>query len=837
MPRKYYIYNFINKRQFSSDLLTCLVPECDIYNKPGITAHLKYRKSNYITSNPFGEYYAVFVVVCEEHELYDIEQLVLKLTKQHHPCLSEYPNNECRYGIHPEVLVGIIMDVCKSFGVQATLLRGHEITDEIENDEFYYDHEHNQKLEDKLTSHIYFKKPYDFERVCPMPELRSFQIDAIETIEQVYSDKSNQKHSMKLIIPCGTGKTVIFQEFAFRHRNDFRFIFYVTSTLKLIENMVERWEEIFPDFIIVELSSSGSRWCVDEDTLLEYLGKGMKIIFFVCDESFNSKVNVVYEYAIARNEHNKSRSLFIWDEAHKLTRTIAAGHPLDELRRPEFAYLWDDKLIFNIFCTATPVYGNFVTDNKFYMNNPEYYGADEYRFTDLEECIKANFICPMQLVLKKDSVAVANRFVSDHDTNIINCLNTLYSLLADETLKYRPNKVIIYCTLKKEVDEFYNALTLMKNEHECEILKDFKLFRLYSGIDSDKDSDGTSLYEFTNHKGKCIMINIRMLNDGINIPDIDTILFTNSIKWKPDIIQRIFRARRVLQSRPDKMAYVIIPVIVYDIKDGMYAMVLNILQELIEANDPSTIIFDHKYRQDRLAHSKSSLTESKQHIIKGLVDPEIQHNIITDINNLFMITNLNAAVSKALQLYPMTIIEVCNYVNHNRLLKFTVSFDACKSICDGMILHNKLVFDGVKYFNSEAIEFSSENEEFIKFLKQMSILQITNETDYRTYCYNQKYSESCIDPIQRFTQFGFNWSMVRPMEEKVYSLGECKMSIDKLLRDSEIMKSMLQINGYIKRIKLLREKDKYIPHQDNIKQLYGLKNMGELHKLFKERLQ
>lgn len=848
MPKSY-LYNLIEKKQFSNDFKVCLVSEEEIFNKPGITTHLKYRKSNYRTSRPFCEFYGVVVVECEEYELYDIERLVLKITKQYHPCVDELPNNECRIGIHPEVIISIIIDACKYYKIAYKLLRGAEIQQEIDNDDFSYD----AKLEERLQSHIYFKQMYDFERVCKMPELRSFQIEALEAIENVYADKN--KHSIKLIIPCGTGKTVIFQEFAFRHQHEFRYIFYVTYTLKLIENMKERWKETFPDRRMIELSSSAVGNKVDIDELTGHIDLGEKFVFFICDESFRSRAKIIFDYNIIGGA--KDKCLFIWDESHKLNRNVPNGNPLDVIRLPEFNDLWEKKLMFNIFCSATPVYGNYKTDNPLYMNNPDYYGVDEYRFTDLEECIKAGFICPMKLVIKKDSFDVSSRFVSkdfkmnDDDfkglekgmkvascakyckrKNIIKCLNTLYSLLADTSLSYKPSKVIIYCTFIKEVNEFFNALSLMKEE--CEFLQDFKLFKLYSSSTGDMDK---ALHEFTNYRGKSIMINIRMLNDGINVPDIDTILFTSPTGTKPDIIQRIFRARRTLITRPDKIAYIVIPVGMYDIKDEMYDMILKVLQELIEANDPSVIMLKRKYKErgEKTSGIKSD-SEPENVFETGLVDPEIQHSIVTDIGNLFMTTNINAAIMRAIQLYPMNVSEICEYINFNQLLNMTVSYDNCNEICKGMAARNKIFYDEKtgKYYSDRDFDFDESEREYNEFIEKMNTNQITNETDFNGYCERVNYVGIPINPIWYFRKFKFNWSIVRPIEEKVYGFNVCKDIITQLLENEEIRKQVMSINGYVKRIKFLREKDRHIPHQDTIKKYYKIKNMVELHKLLKE---
>jgi hypothetical protein len=404
--------------------------------------------------------------------------------------------------------------------------------------------------------------------------------------------------------------------------------------------------------------------------------------------------------------------------------------------------------------------------------------------------------------------------------------------LADKSLKYKPSKAIVYCTLKDEVNEFYDALNTMKKG--CEFLQEFELFKLYSDPSPEMKK---SLQKFTNHKGKSIMINIRMLNDGINVPDIDTVLFTNPMKSKPDIIQRIFRARRTMKGRPDKIAYVIIPVTAYNIKDGMYDMILQVLQELIEGNDPSVIMFRKQERDRRGGSGMGGNSIGQENLFDGVfMEPEAQHFIINDIDNIFAFMGLYHAVLRATKMYPMTINEICEYININQLTNFVVAYDACKQMCANMVMNGKLIYDevGFKYYNAGAYDKSEHELEFREFLNKMSVLQITDESSYNQYYVSGDFDKFKQDPVSYFKVFGFNWGMVRPLEEKSYDFNTCKEVIAKLLENEEIKKHIMGINGYVKRIKFLRKKDQHIPHQEKIKEYYKLKNMIDLHKLLRE---
>ena len=66
---------------------------------------------------------------------------------------------------------------------------------------------------------------------------------------------------------CRCGKTIMFQKIAFDYFDTFDVIIYVCPRLNLIENMISRWQKIFKNVNIAELSSSGSKNCIRDNEL------------------------------------------------------------------------------------------------------------------------------------------------------------------------------------------------------------------------------------------------------------------------------------------------------------------------------------------------------------------------------------------------------------------------------------------------------------------------------------------------------------------------------------------------------------------------------------------
>lgn len=799
----FYLYILINTRD-------------DDYVKPGVTAHPKYRIRVYKTSNPYYKFAHLIRVNCSKETLFKIESAVLRATKDFHPDPVCYPNNECRFGIPPDDVLKHIGRACNEYKVENAIISGDEcISAEIAKDKFHYVSEPDDERD--LTNHQHFRESYDLDKPCDTPQLRSFQVDAFQAIEKAYD---SAKTGINLIMPCGTGKTVVFQEFAFKYREDFRHIVYVTSALKLIENMVARWFDLFKHHEIIEISSSGSNLAMDDHYIKHLIEQQSKIIFFVCDQSFAAR-------AVPNIFSHEYKTLIIWDEAHKLCND-AKNNPLVAMYN-----MMNDKSasVFNIFSTATPIYGNPKT--AICMNDYRYFAECEYRYCDLDACIREKFICDMRLVVKRDPKRL---FYNRNRIEMSNAINTLCSLLSDDTLAYRPRKVIVYCARITEVDEYYNAFsTLIASGIGG--LSGFSLYKLYT----DGENMEKSLVDFEQDTGKSIMININMLNDGINVPDIDTVLFTSAIQSKPNIIQRIFRARRYVPSLSDKMAYLVIPVTRANIDDQNYDMVIRVLLELIELNDPSFTKF-----LEVKPEKHSGILTGKPHKHKQydpndvfcMIDDEVKHEIITNINGLMKCTGLDSAICRALQSYPMEVIQIVNYINKMGMLGYIVDFEKCQNTCYYLEACGKLISNTIKdvktYFYCEKYAADKDRAELDRFLEKLRKANIYYETEYYGYAIRSKYEDLPVNPIDEFAKFKFKWSDIAPREdEKFYNFDQCKEAIEHLLSDSEKYKQVTSVIGAGNRLNKIREYDRSIPTVEFVTEKYKPKKISDLHKVFK----
>jgi hypothetical protein len=163
---------------------------------------------------------------------------------------------------------------------------------------------------------------HNFEQKNNLPmSLKGYQINAYPKIKSIVNNMSSETYDyiIRLYIMCRCGKTELFKRFAYEYQDKFTYIIYVCSRLTLIDDMIKRWVNMIPDFIIVEISSSGSPYNITDDEFKKNIRTNNKMLIFICDKSFNRL------RPLLKNDTDK---LFIFDEAHYLVTKQTDTHPL-----------------------------------------------------------------------------------------------------------------------------------------------------------------------------------------------------------------------------------------------------------------------------------------------------------------------------------------------------------------------------------------------------------------------------------------------------------------------------------------------------------------------------
>jgi superfamily II DNA or RNA helicase len=459
-------------------------------------------------------------------------------------------------------------------------------------------------------------------------EPRPHQIQAIKKTVQYF--KSSDRG--KVIMPCGTGKSLA----AFWIANEMKAknILIAVPSLALLQQTLKVWTREFlinniqPDWLCV---CSDDTVKEDQDSFVSYtydLGIEVttnkdEIRKFLKNKSKNIKV-IFTTYQSGRVMAQGSRGftydLGIMDEAHK-----TVGH-----QDKPMAHLLHQKNIrikHRLFMTAT--------ERLFRANKEEYLSMDDER--DYGKII-------YELTFK-DAINSKPPIISDY--KIIT-----FGISEPEIEEiYQDNK---FLQVKKELKditarEFATALALRKAIKDLKItnaisfhssikravnFKDqqslitkiypeygsLKTFHVRGDMPTSERSSQMRLFE----EGKGLMTNARCLTEGVDLPAIDCVCFTDPKRSKVDIVQAAGRALRLSPGK--KFGYILIPIFIPADQDPETASKDNAFEEVVATVGALST------QDTRIAEYLRAVTVGRKPTGGSPVDGTISVNVLTKID-------------------------------------------------------------------------------------------------------------------------------------------------------------------------------------------------------------
>jgi hypothetical protein len=302
-----------------------------------------------------------------------------------------------------------------------------------------------------------------------------------------------------------------------------------------------------------------------------------------------------------------------------------------------------------------------------------------------------------------------------------------------------------------------------------------------------------------------------MITDGINIINLDTVLYVDPKYEKSDVIQSSMRPRSYDINNPNKIAYIIIP----HYNNSNVNTTMTIITHLHKNNDPTINKF--------LSQKNKKVEKSQKIKNKTIEEPEIYADefIKYSIINLANCNNqnlLNQIINILSDDIPRNITEIIDELpnqderaeEHENLedLKIKRVREVLTILCDEIIF--------IK-FSIENIDYYSVNKKFSitwtleEFIKKLKFDNVNDETSYR-----EKYSNNYTNniPIDPFLYSGFHWDLLIDDDIKFYTYNECKIAINKIPN--------IETSSPLDKIKYYKLYDKRIPSYDYIKNNYKL---------------
>lgn len=410
------------------------------------------------------------------------------------------------------------------------------------------------------SDHLYGQRFRDIMSDEHMENIISF-LDDVPTIKKnKFKPRNYQKyiinetikeleHSNKcmMIMPCGGGKTLtsLWIAKALNHKTNL----ILVSSLSLSEQIYLSAYKQHPNYEFIILASSGSNKNYDSRSLItttdleeiefwfkKTKGKRRFIISTYHSSHLIKNINIPFDMGTV-----------IYDEAHN-TMIRSLDDKYNSLLK------WD-KCKHKLFMTATPLYNSDPNDKSHDMNDESIYGRITYK-SSLHNYIKKGILCSISILNPSYNDEYLENYINKYNVHLINehmySKNMIQSLFPTLNLinDGKVRKVLVYLNSIKNVKQYYDLLNEIININDLKKIKCFKLEGTYSMSKRHKIFN-----EFKNCEIG-ILINAKVLNEGVNIECADCAVIIDPRYSSKDLMQISGRISRLFKNK--KMAYVLL---------------------------------------------------------------------------------------------------------------------------------------------------------------------------------------------------------------------------------------------------------------------------------------
>lgn len=433
---------------------------------------------------------------------------------------------------------------------------------------------------------------------------RKHQVPAIKSVIEAFETTDRGK----LIMAPGTGKTytsmAIAENMARKTKDTFK-VLYLVPSIQLLSQTLRAWNEdidfnmdsiavcsdrkvtkvrIGTEIEDIATADIGFPATTNTEKLLDYQKtietKSMKPEFITVFSTYQS-IDVISE---AQNEGFYEFDLIICDEAHRTTGTTEVNQ-----EESAFTKVHSNKNIQakkRLYQTATPrVYGEdakrkaeeksvVIAD----MNDSQTFGEELYRI-GFGDAIRNGILTDYKvMVLAVEEDVIARRFQNmfaqnesglqfDDVTKIIGCWNGLVKRdgKTNKTLGQPMKRAIAFTGTIKDSKNITEMFSTVVDEY---LYKNSDGFNHQFKIEI-QHADGTMNAIEKNEKidwlksevpdNTCrVLSNARFLTEGVDVPDLDAVMFLKPRKSKIDIAQAVGRVMRKAEGKD--YGYIILPI-------------------------------------------------------------------------------------------------------------------------------------------------------------------------------------------------------------------------------------------------------------------------------------
>jgi superfamily II DNA or RNA helicase len=427
-----------------------------------------------------------------------------------------------------------------------------------------------------------------------------------EAINKLYESPDKNK---QCIMFCGTGKSLIMIEYIKKKKVDKTVI--LMPSLHLITQFYKDLMEEYPKQNVLCICSQmdkESLTCgeeIDEEKANELLDEYMKLetdVKYTTDNDIitkrlkDNKIIVLCTYQSSELLKDSEFDLGIFDEAHKTVNSKKFGFCLHDN---------NCQIKERIYFTATPRYYKGAEDECVSMNNKEIYGDEifNYPYYQARDDKKVldfqiiGYVVPPEL-----EDIIMEKYIKKDDLDIkAEVLITAIQLAKHIQENNNCKKILTYHNTIKNATDYKKTL--------CYILDKFNITANVYCMSGKTNM--TKRYEIFNEFEKddiSIICSSKVLNEGVNLPCVKTIMFVDPRASTIDVTQCIGRGMRLYLDQTT--CNVIIPVKYDQVNEQHnYSEIIKILTAMNEIDDKLVEYFVTKNKSNKIRVKNTNVVD------------------------------------------------------------------------------------------------------------------------------------------------------------------------------------------------------------------------------------
>jgi superfamily II DNA or RNA helicase len=394
--------------------------------------------------------------------------------------------------------------------------------------------------------------------------LEPYQRDAVSSVLNDLKTKSRTQ----LIMPCGSGKTIVGQRVV-EGMKDVNLALVLVPTLQLLEDIFNdyyrntSWEN-FPYLCI------GSKVIESQSyDQIQMLPEDLPFISNTDVTSVRKFLNLKFEKRIIFSTYHslpvlaealgrKKIDIAIFDEAHN-TASRKGNH---------WSFGLEDKNIKirkRVFLTATPRKFRLRSKSEenmrkvFSMDDAKVYGHASYKLTFRQAAHELGVICKYKIIISIISSDYICRNDLKHSKVLVDKLEVNADwvakqiALADAVRKNDIKKIISFHPRISNAAEFVgNSESSIQHR-----LKGFKLFTVSSKQSAEERRLNMKSFR---HANNALISNAQCLNEGVDVPAVDMVAFMHPKRNTVSIVQATGRAIRKPRGSKKELGYLFVPI-------------------------------------------------------------------------------------------------------------------------------------------------------------------------------------------------------------------------------------------------------------------------------------